>query len=53
MSEYQKLWYDLKKQLIYRYEAMEEEDLIAKTELLDTIFKMDKMEAFSLQEEEL
>ena len=54
MSEYQKLWLDLKRHLMWDYEAKGESalDLMIKSEILAVILKMDKMETLLLVDAE-
>ncbi|MCU6734915.1 hypothetical protein [Diplocloster agilis] len=54
MSEYQKLWLDLKRHLMWDYESKEDStlDLMVKSEILAVILKMDKMETLLLVDAE-
>lgn len=55
MSEYQKLWLDLKRHLMWDYESKEDDstlDLMVKSEILAIILKMDKMETLLLVDAE-
>lgn len=54
MSEYQKMWIRLKRDLIWQYEDMSDlvNGLARKAELLEVILKMDKAETLLLLDAE-